>query len=957
MLASIMGILNYANISFKSNTAHLFLLEGLKTYTGRNVSIDGDTQITISIPPKLHVERIHIRNIDGFDSEDFVTVNEVHVEIPLRQLLRGTLRLEEFSADHAQINLIQNKEGKHNWTFDHVTSLTKTPDDSGRSLRQSDSPFRLSLGLFRLTDVSIHYEDQSRGQIIEKHVEHLDINIKDITKPRAEIIGSVQDSPYDISLEAGPLHSLTSGQPWLVHGSGNIAGSQTNIDASLQLIEDAIDGHVNINVESVNLGLTLEKLGFITGQDIAAEKVNVKAKLHGSDFTELYEQAEIKLHLTNGHWKQPSTGKAPEKELTFNNLSSSISWKKPVEFHLNGSFLDSQFDLGFEGDPLHSLASGQSWLVHGSGDISGSKTNIKASFQIIENAVNSRIEIDVENINLGLLLDKLEVITGQNATANNATIKAKLHGSDVTELYEQADIKLQLKNGHWKLASSGAEPEKELKFSNLTSSFSWKKPVEFHLSGKLADEDIIIDLKTNRLMEFFDEVHKLDVDLKSSISGIDTSLKGTLDLPLKTKQFQLDISLKGKDLEKLNPIIDAELPPFNDFSLTGKLISNKKGFILRSADASIGDTHFQASIIINTVAPKRLWTVNLNSRQLQINDFELDLKDLQLPEETPAWTTKQTFDELAALKLVPRLMDVLQAPKMHLNLNLKADKVLSGEDTVGKARLQLHLRDNAVNLNNAMIEIPGGSITATSNFELTNNKIIGDIQLQTNKLDYGITARVFEPGSLLDGVISTRIDLEFSGNELIHLLDHASGQIDFAIWPINTQPAKALNLWATNLYLILLPELKKKKSQVNCLVGLMSINDGKMKEDFFAIDTTKLWIPGNVNVDFQKENIALSLFPQSKTARFFALQSPIRASGSFSDIDLKLNILDVGVTYISFITSPLHVPTRWVFGGKPPEDGSAICEQFFDREYVGNLNEELRKKEQEEIDEILDTDY
>ena len=138
-------------------------------------------------------------------------------------------------------------------------------------------------------------------------------------------------------------------------------------------------------------------------------------------------------------------------------------------------------------------------------------------------------DIDVENINLGLLLDKLEVITGQNATANNATIKAKLHGSDVTELYEQADIKLQLKNGHWKLASSGAEPEKELKFSNLTSSFSWKKPVEFHLSGKLADEDIIIDLKTNRMMEFFDEVHKLDVDLKSSISGIDTSLKGTLD--------------------------------------------------------------------------------------------------------------------------------------------------------------------------------------------------------------------------------------------------------------------------------------------------------------------------------------------------------------------------------------------------------------------------------------------
>jgi len=60
--------------------------------------------------------------------------------------------------------------------------------------------------------------------------------------------------------------------------------------------------------------------------------------------------------------------------------------------------------------------------------------------------------------------------------------------------------------------------------------------------------------------------------------------------------------------------------------------------------------------------------------------------------------------------------------------------------------------------------------------------------------------------------------------------------------------------------------------------------------------------------------------------------------------------------YISFITSPLHVPARWIFGGKPPEDGSAICEQFFDREYVENLNKELKRKEQEEIGEFLDAD-
>jgi len=238
-----------------------------------------------------------------------------------------------------------------------------------------------------------------------------------------------------------------------------------------------------------------------------------------------------------------------------------------------------------------------------------------------------------------------------------------------------------------------------------------------------------------------------------------------------------------------------------------------------------------------------------------------------------------------------------------------------------------------------------------------DDNLTGDIELIIDKLDYGITARMFNPEATLDGVISTNVDLEFSGNKIMQLLDHATGQLDFAVWPKSTQAAKILDLWATNLYLILLPELKKKESKVNCLVGLMNLENGMMKEDFFAIDTTKLWIQGNFNVDFGQQNIQLSLFPRSKTARLFSLQSPIRASGSFSDISLNVNVLDLGITYISFITSPLHVPTRWIFGGKPPEDGSAVCEQFFDRQYVENLKAELEKKEQKEIDEILDSDY
>ena len=796
------------DLSFTLDGARQTLSKKLKSYSGREVHIDGEIQLVLSYSPELLVKSIHIKNPADFDDEDFVTINEVHIEVLLLPLLRGQVHINDVSADQAIINLHQKADDTDNWTFtsskEKETNVEKQTTGGETGTKGID---RISLDTINLTNVTINYRDDTRQQVINTHLDMLSIDATDTDNPVAEISGDVQGHPYAISFKSNSPKDLVTGQPLTIHGNGHIANRQTSLESSI----------------------------------------------------------------------------------SFN-----------------------------------------------------------------ENTFTINTDVDIKNVNLGQLLEELEIISGRDAATESLSIKAKLNGTDLAELYEHAEINLQLGKGYWNLQSKTSTQKKQLLFTRAASFTSWNKPVELHIDGSIEDQPMKIKFKTNRLQEFFDETQKIDLDLVASLADTDIILNGTLDLPVATNKFQLDIAIKGKDLEKLNPIFNTEFPPFNDFDMSGNLIANNKGYVLKSVKTSIGETQLQASIVIDTSKAKPLWNISLRSQQLQLKDFAFDDWSTKQTEDTAEKPSNQKNNERRINKPLRHIEDMVRTPEMHLDLNLKVEKLLSGKDSLGKARFQLHMHDNAFSVTNADIEIPGGRIKASLSLEIEDNEASGIAILNIDKLDYGITTRLFEPDSQVNGIMSIRADLQLEGADFTRLLDNASGEFDFVIWPRNTKPAKALNLWTTNLYLILLPELKKKESLVNCLVGLMDLEEGNMKEQLFAIDTTKLWIYGNIDIDFKQEKVKLSLFPQSKTARLFSLQTPIRTQGSFSDINLLINPVDIAGSYVSFITSPLHVPMRWVFADKVSEDGSAVCEQLFDREYVTKINAELKSREKEEVDELLE---
>ena len=207
--------LAYMEISFTSDKARTVLLQQIKSFTQRDVRIDGEVRITVSLMPQLLVEHIHIKNTRGFSDEDFITVSEVRVDVSLLALLDGNIHLDELSADHAHVGLIKNKDGSNNWSFDHLLQSSEVIDkDVDEPAKKRMKTGRVTLGVFRLTDITVEYKDESYNQAIKKHVEIFIVDLKNKSKPQAEIAGSFQGYPYEITLNSDPVKQLASGQPW-----------------------------------------------------------------------------------------------------------------------------------------------------------------------------------------------------------------------------------------------------------------------------------------------------------------------------------------------------------------------------------------------------------------------------------------------------------------------------------------------------------------------------------------------------------------------------------------------------------------------------------------------------------------------------------------------------------------------------------------------------------------------
>ncbi len=621
---------------------------------------------------------------------------------------------------------------------------------------------------------------------------------------------------------------------------------------------------------------------------------------------------------------------------------------------LEGTSNEIPYTFTAKSDLLRNLISNKPWELELQGQVAGKPVTMEMQLKHSDPTLVGTVKFDAQEVDIGKSLSWLGLVEGLDAYSSEIAFKADLQGSNLKEILEQSVFKLDLAEGHWNLHNPANDKNRKITFSTAILVAEPDKPVKLEFTGKIDDESLQLELSSNRMSEFFTHLEKIHLDLSATLSHSKIKLTGNVDLPISQQSLIVDIEIKGKRLDHWNKLLETDIPPFGPYHFSGKFSVDPKGFRVRNLKAFIGESDLGGQVFVDTRGSKTHWNLNLISQSFQINDFKVEGFSLYPQTGPTASTASDRKDniELVQQGLNEGFQESRDYPNIDVSLQLEARQVLSGKDKLGGGKLNLHARENSLSVDTFELNVPGGSIAGELDLQQHDENLEGHIKLNMDKFDYGILYRHFLPDSPADGLISTRVDLQLSGRDLKHAFDHANGQFDFALWPKNID-ASAINLWSVNLFLAILPELNKKESKFNCGTVLLDINDGQLSEELLFIDTSKIWMKGNLKVDFPGKKVSLVLFPTAKKARLFGLQAPMRIKGTFSDLRVSIKPMDIVGAYFKFITSPLHAPFRRAFGNHTEEDLSGFCGELLDRDYLRSLLEEMEKRTPT-LDEMYD---
>src|SRR5579872_2414978 len=221
--------------TFDANSLKPRIIAAVKQSTGRDLVLQGDVRLGMSLQPTLRVAGVSFSNPPGFSQPQMATLERLDLKLALLPLLSHRVEIDRLVLVKPDILLETNAKGQPNWQF---TPEPAASTSGGGGTAGEKTPTRITVADLKVQDGVVTLRAAAGAQNTVLAVRSLEATAP---SPDANLHVAAEaaynGASFTLVADVGPLTRLeepgTSGAAWPVQLTMAAAGAKLTVDGSL----------------------------------------------------------------------------------------------------------------------------------------------------------------------------------------------------------------------------------------------------------------------------------------------------------------------------------------------------------------------------------------------------------------------------------------------------------------------------------------------------------------------------------------------------------------------------------------------------------------------------------------------------------------------------------------------------------------------------------------------------
>jgi uncharacterized protein involved in outer membrane biogenesis len=783
--------------------------------------------------------------------------------------------------------------------------------------------------------------NRGEGGTQSGRVDRLRVSVRGDRAVTADAAGRIGGGACSLSLAGAALAPLLAGESWPVQASGTCPGERFSVKGSLALA----DGQPNAEL---TFDAAADRPGPIAGLLGAGQRLPYPLSARGTLAIDASSASitfdAFRLGRSSGtgdaEWLR-GPGGAARVRLAFAVLDidelGELAGNAPAADPLRREVLpakpplpDLDFDLTAErvavgGEALHQarfagalrsqeLPPAKFRFVWDGMTFAG---QVGADFS--ERAPRIEIEAATRDIDLRAWLARLGR-TDIGLRAEALSLNASAQGARVGELLASATVGGALDRGRLILPGAGGSQASAIDFSARLDAAPGK-PTRLTANGIADGEPVQLSLDAGALGELARAGETLPLTLLAMSGDVRLEAAGRIALD---GSSEARLQLNGRRLERLGTLIGMRLPAVEPYSARANLRVTASAFHADDLDLAVGRSRLAGSLQFGRAAAgRRSHRASLRATALHLEDIGAGGR-LRFDDETPRQerATAQDVERATAW-----LLDIVRGTDFDLAVDIES--LLGAGQPLAAGRLTAQAEAGTLRLNLGEVLTAGGEVNAELRVEANATPPGFALRARARDLEYGPMLRALDPSTSLEGGFDFNADLAARAQPA-QVLRELGGTIDAATFPRGLQP-RALNLWGVGLVNGLVRQLDPDaRSSIDCAVAGFDIERGVARSRGFFVDTTRVRIVGELEIDLVTRALAGRIDPRSKAPQLFAVAPTMLLGGTVENPSVSAAPQNIVTLPLRFAATLGGLVGDWRSGTGRAEAGPAACREAFE---------------------------